>query len=78
MLVTSLFPAVLSAQSVLIALTSVSFLVFLARRRHNLPPGPQGLPFIGLVGQISEDLPAFCVSVGKKFGDVFSLKYGPK
>ncbi|GFX09853.1 hypothetical protein TNCV_2688951 [Trichonephila clavipes] len=42
----------------------------------NFPPGPTGLPILGYLPFLSEDIHLDLIELGKKYGDVFSLPLG--
>ncbi|GBO01004.1 hypothetical protein AVEN_156456-1, partial [Araneus ventricosus] len=44
--------------------------------KSNYPPGPMGLPFIGYLPFLSEDVHLDLIQLGKKYGDVFSIRLG--
>ncbi|GBN12798.1 Cytochrome P450 18a1 [Araneus ventricosus] len=46
------------------------------KARSNYPPGPMGLPIVGYLPFISENLHLDFIELGKKYGDVFSVKLG--
>lgn len=48
-------------------------MVFIKRARSNFPPGPLGLPIVGYLPFISENLHIDFTKLGKKYGDVFRL-----
>ncbi|KAG8179117.1 hypothetical protein JTE90_000151 [Oedothorax gibbosus] len=48
--------------------------VFLKRR--NFPPGPWGWPIVGYLPYMSSDAHLDFIKIGKKYGDIFSLKLG--
>ncbi|PRD29383.1 UNVERIFIED_CONTAM: Cyp18a1 [Trichonephila clavipes] len=59
----------------------VCFIVYLIGRlikriTSNFPPGPTGLPILGYLPFLSEDIHLDLIELGKKYGDVFSLPLG--
>ncbi|CAL1272927.1 unnamed protein product [Larinioides sclopetarius] len=46
------------------------------KARSNFPPGPMGLPIVGYLPFLTEDLHLDFMKLGKKYGDIFSLKLG--
>ena len=48
---------------------------FLTRRRHRLPPGPSGLPFVGNIFQIDSSCPHGTMTKWSEvYGDIFRIK----
>ncbi|GBN12796.1 Cytochrome P450 2J2 [Araneus ventricosus] len=50
--------------------------LFIRKIRSNFPPGPIGLPIVGYLPFLSEDLHLDFSELGKKYGDVFSVRLG--
>ncbi|CAL1272926.1 unnamed protein product [Larinioides sclopetarius] len=50
--------------------------LFIKKTRSNFPPGPIGLPIVGYLPFLSEDLHLDFSKLGKKYGDVFSVRLG--
>lgn len=50
--------------------------ILLLRNVKSYPPGPMGLPFIGYLPFLSEDVHLDFIQLGKKYGDVFSIRLG--
>ncbi|CAL1272925.1 unnamed protein product, partial [Larinioides sclopetarius] len=51
-------------------------MILIKKARSNYPPGPMGLPIVGYLPFISENLHMDFTELGKKYGDVFSVKLG--
>ncbi|KAF8786753.1 Cytochrome P450 2J2 like protein [Argiope bruennichi] len=79
--VENILPLIKSFRYEILLGTSVFFLayaiaMFIKKLRSNFPPGPVGLPIVGYSPFLSEDLYLDFVELGKKYGDVFSVRLG--
>lgn len=52
--------------------------LLIKRRRHPLPPGPQGLPVVGYLPFLQPQLHSHFADLARKYGPIFSLKLGGK
>ncbi|GIX83791.1 cytochrome P450 2J2 [Caerostris darwini] len=50
--------------------------ILIKRVRSNFPPGPTGLPLLGYLPFLTENLHLDLIELGKKYGDVFSVSLG--
>ncbi|GBM52619.1 Cytochrome P450 2J2 [Araneus ventricosus] len=46
------------------------------KARSNFPPGPMGLPLVGYLPFLTEDMYLDFIKLGMKYGDVFSIRLG--
>ncbi|GFY37620.1 cytochrome P450 2J2 [Trichonephila inaurata madagascariensis] len=46
------------------------------RLRSNFPPGPIGLPIVGYLPFLSKNIHLDLIELGKKYGDIFSVRLG--
>jgi cytochrome P450 len=53
-------------------------LTFTASRTHRRPPGPRGVPLLGMMPALRRNPIAVFVDVARSFGDVAYLKIGPR
>ncbi|XP_055941707.1 uncharacterized protein LOC129971757 [Argiope bruennichi] len=53
-----------------------AIMVFVKKAKSNYPPGPMGLPIVGYLPFVSNNLHLDFTELGKKYGDVFSVKLG--
>ncbi|KAF8786756.1 Cytochrome P450 18a1 like protein [Argiope bruennichi] len=51
-------------------------ILLIKNKKSNYPPGPIGLPLIGYLPFLSEDVHLKLIELGKKYGDVFSIRLG--
>lgn len=62
---------------ILAALISIALFLYLKERRpKNFPPGPNGYPIVGYLPFLGPEGYADIGKIGKKYGDIFSLKMG--
>ncbi|GIX83792.1 cytochrome P450 18a1 [Caerostris darwini] len=50
--------------------------ILIKKARSNYPPGPAGLPLVGYLPFLSENVHMDFIELGKKYGDVFSVSLG--
>nr|XP_006812314.1 PREDICTED: cytochrome P450 1A1-like [Saccoglossus kowalevskii] len=64
------------------AFTAVFVMVFgvywfsRSKKQYNLPPGPKGWPFVGMLYKLGDTPHIQFMEMAKKFGNVFSMKVG--
>ncbi|GFY37622.1 cytochrome P450 2J2 [Trichonephila inaurata madagascariensis] len=56
----------------------VAYLIgnLIKKLRSNFPPGPIGLPIVGYLPFLSENTHLDLIELGKKYGDIFSIRLG--
>ncbi|XP_006818574.1 cytochrome P450 1A1-like [Saccoglossus kowalevskii] len=47
-----------------------------SKKQYNLPPGPKGWPFVGMLYNLGDTPHIQFMEMAKKFGNVFSMKVG--
>ncbi|XP_035686681.1 cytochrome P450 2U1-like [Branchiostoma floridae] len=74
-----MYPAFGSLQVILLAVLCVIATLVLCGRPRNLPPGPRGLPIVGnAISLLKGALPLVYTDWSKKYGDVFTVYFGPR
>ena len=51
---------------------------FIASHAHRRPPGPRGVPLLGMMPALRRNPTAVFVDVARSFGDVAYLRIGPR
>ncbi|KAG4069821.1 hypothetical protein HA402_006836 [Bradysia odoriphaga] len=62
--------------AILIVIIIVTFFYYKEKRPKHFPPGPNGIPILGYLPFLGSDSYASIGEIGKKFGDIFSIKLG--
>ncbi|XP_070558201.1 cytochrome P450 2J4-like [Ptychodera flava] len=58
--------------------TIFTLIVWFINRPKNLPPGPWGLPLVGVLPSLMSDPGVWSMEMAKKYGDVISVRLGSK
>ncbi|XP_047470769.1 cytochrome P450 18a1-like [Penaeus chinensis] len=63
---------------VLLFFTVLLSIRYILGSHTNLPPGPWGVPILGYLPFLTEDIHVFMMKLSKKFGSIYRLNFGNK